>query len=73
MDGDEPGTPEWWPENPWAHVAPKMPGFQPAPSNELVSNTVQDILKTAKERALEIIHASAKERVDEMLARGDKR
>ena len=63
MDGDEPGTPEWWPENPWAHEAPKMPGFQPAPSNELVPNTVQDIFKTAKKRALEIHQARAKHSV----------
>ena len=72
MDGDEPGTPEWWPENPWAHLAPKMPGFQPAPSNELVSNTVQGIFNKAKERALEICQARAKQRakarLDEMIA-----
>ena len=52
MDGDEPGTPDWWPENPWAHVAPKMPGFQPAPSSELVSNTVQNIFQKARDEAI---------------------
>ena len=55
MDGDEPGTPEWWPESPWAGQLPIMPTFQPAPSSQLVSNTVQDIFQAAKENALEII------------------
>ena len=67
MAGYEPGTPEWWPENPWAHEAPKMPGFQPAPSNELVSNTVQDIFNTARKRALEISRARAKQEVSASL------
>ena len=57
MAGDEPGTPEWWAESTWAGQLPIMPTFQPAPSSQLVSNTVQDIFQAAKENALEMFQA----------------
>ena len=53
MDGDEPGTPEWWPENPWAKEIQEITSYQARPSKYLVSATVQKIFEVAKDRAEE--------------------
>ena len=76
MDGDEPGTPECWPESPWAGPLPIMPPFQPAPSSQLVSNTVQNIFQAAKEFAVEVIQGRsrqmARQTADQLIAQRRK-